>query len=214
MRAFIQSIDITPKGTVKVIGNLSMTNLTARLVEHVYINPPADGIWEYTLEVLPTSLYGAQILVPFSVEAPWTGDAGSNGVRILQPTLGSGTRDYQTERLQLKEVKKFTTKQENMLTVLGASVDKKNSTLFVDVQYTGGDFYHKFSLEWNGVVIKTKPPQYYLKVIDLSPFDPGKAIKEVQLQFDISLPKLHFEKRSSLHIGTVNQDRQFSLALN
>jgi hypothetical protein len=86
MRAYIQQIDITTNGKVVVTGQPSRTNLEIRLNEHIYAKEPKDGIWGYTLEVIPTSVFGADMMVPFVIQAPWTGNEGANGVRITQPT--------------------------------------------------------------------------------------------------------------------------------
>lgn len=71
MRAYVEQIDITPDGKVIVSGQLSRTNLKVVLSGLIYVKAPADGIWGYTLELIPTSVIGADVLVPFSVTADW-----------------------------------------------------------------------------------------------------------------------------------------------
>ena len=164
MRAYIQQIDITTDGKVVVSGQLSRTNLHVKLIEHFYVTEPENGIWSYTLEVIPTSVFGSYMLVPFSVEAPWTGNESANGVTIIQPTLQPNESDYETVQLKIKKVNSFTTKQANFIILKGATFEKSTNQLIIDINYGGGCFPHLFSLEWDGSSLESFPPQYRLCV--------------------------------------------------
>lgn len=213
MRAYIQQINITTDGKVVVSGQLSRTNLNARLNEHIYANEPKDGIWGYTLEVIPTSVFGADIMVPFSVQAPWTGNENSNGVRITQPNLQSNESDYETVQLKVKKVNSFSTEQVNLIILKGASFDISTNQLILDINYGGGCFPHLFSLEWDGLTIKTIPPQYNFNLVDLSEYDPCRAILPVQLRFDIDTPSIQLDRPSLINIGTQGNFRQIQIEL-
>ncbi len=204
MRAYIQKIDITEDGKVIVSGQLSRTNLVAKLSPMIYVHPPKDGIWGYTLEVLPTSVFGSDKMEPFSVEAPWTGNNDANGVRITQPRLNPSEKDIETVQLKAKKVEEFTKEQSNLTILKGASFDKETNNLVVDLQYSGGCFPHLFSLEWDGISYKSAPLQYNFKVVDLSDYDPCRAMLSAQLRFDISTPKVQIDRPSVIHLGTVN----------
>ncbi len=211
MRAYIQQIDITADGRVVVSGQLSRTNLSVQLSEHIYVKEPEDGIWEYTLEIVPTSVFGADMMVPFSVEAPWTGNENANGVKITQPTLDPKESDYETIQLKVKKVNSFTTKQANFTNLRGAAFNQKANQLIVDVNYSGGCFPHLFSLEWDGHLIKSFPPQYNFNLVDLSDYDPCKAIRPAQLRFDIDTPDIQIERPSVINLGAAGAGRQIKI---
>ncbi len=201
MRAFIDQIDITTDGKVRVSGQLSQTNLTASLNEQIYINEPEDGIWGYTLEVIPKSAWGAEILVPFSVDAPWFGNNNSNGVRVYQKSITPG-KGLETLQLKAKKVKSFTTEQVNQVFLKGAQYNTTYKQLIIDLVYSGGCFPHSFALEWDGATLESFPPQYNFNLIDLSEYDPCKGLIPVQLRFDIDTPGVQLELPSTINLGT------------
>lgn len=203
MKAYIQEIDITNDGRVIVSGHLPQTNLKASLNELHYIEEPQDGIWGYILEVIPISVRGATMLVPFIVEAPWTGNEKSNGVRITQSSLTSD--DLETTLLKVKKVKDYSFNQENSLQIQGVSFDKSSDQLIIDVKYGGGCFPHSFSLEWDGTILKSTPPQYNFNLVDTSKYDPCKAFNYTQLRFDINTPSIQISKPSIINLGTAFQ---------
>ncbi len=213
MRAYIQQIDITADGKVVIKGQLSRTNLEVKLIEHIYIQEPQDGIWGYTLEVVPTSVFGADMMVPFVVEAPWTGNDRANGVRITQPTLDPEHVDYETVQLKVKKVETYTAEQANLLILNGASFDKSTNQLIIDIKYGGGCFPHLFSLEWDGLTLESAPPQYNFRLVDLSEYDPCKAILPAQLRFDIDTPDIQLDRPSTINIGTIRNNGQISLEI-
>lgn len=213
MRAYIQQIDITTDGKVVVTGQLSRTNLDVRLNEHIYIKEPKDGIWGYTLEVIPTSVFGADMMVPFVVEAPWTGNHEANGVRITQPTLQPDQTDYETVQLKVKKVESFTEEQSNLLVLKGASFDKSAKQLIIDINYGGGCFPHLFSLEWDGISLESFPPQYNFNLVDLSDYDPCRALLPAQLRFDIDTPEIQLDRPSTVNLGTVSGNGQIKIEL-
>lgn len=214
MRAYIQQIDISNDGKVIVSGQLSRTNLNAKLIEHEYVAEPQDGIWSYTLMVIPTSVIGADIMVPFKVEARWTGNESANGVRIIQPNLKPNESDYETIQLKVKIVESFTSKQENLTVLKGASFIKKNNQLIVDINYSGGCIQHLFSLEWDGLSLESNPPQYNFILVDLSDYDPCRAILPTQLRFDIDTPSVQLDRPSIINLGTIRNKGQVQIRIN
>ena len=214
MRAYIQQIDITTNGKVVITGQLSRTNLDVRLNEHIYIKEPEDGIWGYTLEVIPASVFGADMMVPFVVEAPWTGNHEANGVRITQPTLQPDQTDYETVQLKVKKVESFTEEQSNLLVLKGASFDKSTNQLIIDINYGGGCFPHLFSLEWDGISLESFPPQYNFNLVDLSDYDPCRALLPAQLRFDIETPEIQLDRPSTINLGTVRGNGQIKIELH
>lgn len=213
MRAYIQNIDITTDGKVVVSGQLSRTNLNANLNEHIYTKAPEDGIWGYTLEVIPTSVFGADMMVPFSVEAPWTGNEAANGVRITQPTLHPDQSDYQTLQLKVKKVDTFTTEQANLIMLSGATFDRSTNQLVIDINYGGGCFPHLFSLEWDGLSLESFPPQYNFNLVDLNDEDPCKALLSAQLRFDIATPGIQLDRPAVINLVTAGSGRQIQVEI-
>lgn len=211
MKAYIQSIDLTKDGRVKVIGNLPSTNLDVKLIERYYNVEPEDGFWGYDLEVLSTSHFGAQMLIPFIVEAPWTGNENASGLRIEQPALSQNDSDHETVLMKVRKVGEFTTKQNNHVMLKGAFFDKSTKQLIIDLSYSGGCFTHVFSLEWDGTLMKSEPPQYGLRIIDKSEYDPCKAIKQVQLRIDLDTPDFQLKKPSILVLSSLSGSRQLNL---
>ncbi|MCM4155992.1 hypothetical protein [Gramella sp. AN32] len=213
MKAYIQLIDITTDGRVVVSGQLSRTNLIVKLHEHIYTKEPEDGIWGYTLEVIPTSVFGADMMVPFTVEALWTGNESTNGIRITQPTLPPDESEYETVQMKVKKVENFIKEQANFLILKGASFDKTTNQLIIYISYGGGCFPHLFSLEWDGLLLESFPPQYNFNLVDLSEYDPCKAILPAQLRFDIDTPDTQLDKPSKINLGTVRNNRQIQIDL-
>ncbi|MCB0488193.1 MAG: hypothetical protein R2820_13945 [Cyclobacteriaceae bacterium] len=213
MRAYIKQIDITPDGKVVVSGHLSRTNLNVRLTEHLYVREPDDGIWGYTLEVIPTSVFGADMMVPFAVAAPWTGNQQSNGVRISQPTIDPSEPDYETVQLKVKKVSTYSTSQANVIILKGASFDKSTGQLIIDITYSGGCFPHLFSLEWDGSSLESAPPQYNFTLVDISEYDACRALLPAQLRFDISTPGVQLDMPSVINLGTIRQGNQIRVEI-
>jgi hypothetical protein len=212
--AYIQSIDITEDGRVIVLGQLSRTNLEATLVEMIPIMPPTDGIWNYELKVIATSLTGATMLVPFSVEAPWIGDSEANGVRIIQPSIIPNEDDKETVQLKGKRVSELTQNQSNTIWLQGAHFDQSRSHLVIDIRYGGGCFPHLFALEWDGSSMKSLPPQYMFNLVDLSDYDPCKAIIHSQLRFDISSVDFQIDRPATINIVTPSYGRSLRVEIN
>lgn len=194
MTVYINSIDIEDRGSVEVSGFSSATNISVDLVARVYVQPPADGIWEFDVAKTVTGPVGGTMLTPFTASAPFSEAARAKGVRIHLPDGSALTR------LKVEKVENFSTSAHNQIMVQSASVSK--GTLVIDVKYGGGCFEHDFSLEWDGLTLESDPPQYQLVLADKSPFDPCKAIVHRQLRFDITTSDVQFAVPSFLLIGT------------
>lgn len=214
MRAYIQSIDFTTDDKIVVSGQLSRLGLEVKLIEHIYIEPPHDGVWGFNLEVIPVSNFGPAVMVPFVVEATWTGDSNANGVRIIQPALTPQEEDYETVLLKAKKVTQFTNTQENLTVLEAASYDKNKKQLIIDVAYGGGCFPHQFELEWDGLTLESFPVQYHFKIVDKSDKDPCQAFLGAQLRFDIDTSDIQLEVPSIINLGTYNNSHQIRVKLN
>jgi len=59
-------------------------------------------------------------------------------------------------------------------------------TLFARVSYSGGCGTHEFSLESNGVLLKSLPPKQPLSIVHRSDDDPCRALIIENLKFSIS----------------------------
>lgn len=200
-RAYITNVDISAEGQVVVQGNLSNTGLSVSLEPRVYIQPPPDGVWEYELVVTPTAAHGAMILVPFSVQAPWSGDTAGTGVRIIQ---ANAPEPIATTLMKVKRVEEYTAQQKNMVTLRGAAYVGTDKRLIVDITYGGGCFPHSFALEWNGLLLKSNPPGYLLNLVDLSDYDPCKALIQQQLHIDLETPDVQLRGPGFLIVQTVS----------
>jgi hypothetical protein len=198
MTIYIQGVDITKDGKVRVSGQLSATNLLAALHARVYVQPPPDGIWDYDLVETASGPIGGAMMVPFAVDAPWTGPADAKGVRVHNASP-AGNEPATTVVASGRKVADFTTTVENHIRIVSAAVVA--GVLVVDVEYGGGCFEHIFSLEWDGATLKSMPPQYRLNLVDESPYDPCRAIIGRRLRFDISIPAFSFESPSTLRLA-------------
>lgn len=195
MTIYVQSVDITEDGKVLVSGQLSATNLSAELQARMYVQPPPDGIWEYDLVEIMSTPFGGAMMLPFAVDAPWTGPADAKGVRIHNASP-AGNEPATTVVASGRKVENFTTTVENHIHIVSAAVIA--GVLVVDVEYGGGYFEHTFSLEWNGTMLKSVPPKYWLNLVDESPYDPCRSIISRRLRFDISIPAFSFQSPSTL----------------
>jgi hypothetical protein len=200
-RVYTVLIDISDDNEVVVSGFLPRTNLECNLVARHHFVPPADGIWTYDLVVKPTALIGGEMLTPFAVKAPWIGDADANGVRIVLPKVEEEKAPEEIVLRKGKKVESFTESQVNMINITGAAIDTGNTHLLIDVMYGGGCFDHEFSLEWDGNSMKSNPPQYNMKLVDHSGYDQCKAIKRVQLRFDLNTADFQIDVPSTIHIS-------------
>lgn len=203
MRAYIDNIDITGDKKLVVTGNLSRANIEVNLTPHVYVTEPENGIWDYSLELTSTADTGSDQMIPFRVEAPWTGSEDANGVRIVQPTIGEDEPDHETILLKAKRVDVFTSEQDNTLILDRAVYDMTNAHLVVDVRYAGGSFVHDFALEWDGISRESYPTQYDFRIVDLSEYDPSRAIIPAQLRFDIDTPLVTLDTPAIINLTTV-----------
>ena len=153
------------------------------------------------------------MIVPFAVEAPWTGDENSIGVRISQPSLVPNMPDLDTVQLKARKVKDFTTDQANFVILKAGSFDKKTKQLVIDINYTGGCFPHLFALEWDGSSMESNPPQYNFNLVDLSDYDPCKALLPAQLRFDIDTTDIQLDYPSFINLGTIGVGSQLSIRI-
>lgn len=198
--AYIDTVDITDDGRLVVSGNMSSTGIEVSLTEYIYIVPPADGIWEYDLNVQVVNPLGLQVLVPFAIEAPWTGDKKAHGARVYH--RDGSTPVESTTQLKAVKVDSYTTKQHNLVWLRAAHYDTKTDNLIIDLEYSGGCNPHRFSLEWDGSQLESSPPQYVLNLVDLTAEDPCEAIIPEQVRFDMDAPGISFERPSTLRVRT------------
>ncbi len=152
-------------------------------------------------------------MFPFVVEAPWTGNDEANGARITQSTLQPEQTDYETVQLKVKKVTNFTKEQANFTILKGVSFDKSVNQLIIDINYGGGCFPHLFSLEWDGISLESFPPQYNFNLVDLSEYDPCKAILPAQLRFDIDTPNIQLDRPATINLVTVGSNRQIKIEI-
>lgn len=203
MRAYIDKIDITGDKKLVVKGTLSRPNIEVKLTAHAYVTQPENGIWDYTLRLSSHDATIPDQMVPFKAEATWTGSEDANGVRIVQPTIGEDEPDHETILLKAKRVDVFTSEQENNLILDRAVYDMASAQLIIDVRYAGGSFVHDFALEWDGITRESYPPQYDFRIVDLSEYDPSRAIIPAQLRFDIDTPLVTLDTPAIINLTTV-----------
>jgi hypothetical protein len=73
--------------------------------------------------------------------------------------------------------------------------------------------FHIFS-HWNGISFESFPAQYNFTLVDLSEYDPCKAILPAQLRFDIDTPNIQLDRPSTINLGTVNSNRLMKIEIN
>lgn len=199
MAIYVQNIEITPSGVV-VSGQVSATNVSVDIYPYVYVTPPADGIWDFGLSETIGGCFGAAMMVPFRVQVGFDQAKQAKGVRIHLP--GGGDSSRSVVQLAARRVAEYTTRTENYVWIRGAHYDAGSNQLVVDVRYAGGSHTHAYALEWNGTVVESIPAQVHLNLVDISEFDPGKAMINTQLRFDLSIPGLTLAVPSDIHLSS------------
>lgn len=142
-----------------------------------------------------------------------TGDQSANGLRLTQPVLNPQEPDFEIIQLKAKRVAKFTMDQQNLVMLKGATYDSFTKHLIVDLQYGGGCFPHTFALEWDGSTLESFPPQYHFNLVDLSKYDPCKALVPAQLRFDVDVPGIQLDVPSTVYIRTPSESRQLQVEI-
>jgi hypothetical protein len=154
-------------------------NVITQLEPRPFVEPPADGIYEYNLLAnLPEIVVGnpsADILVLAAAIIPQSSTEPVKGIRVW------GADDSFVMRLPHET--DVPSKVSDDFKVIEASA--KEDKLIVKVQYAGGSVDHDFSLEWDGKYLLSLPPQARMKVVHNSNNDPSEVLISKDLQFDM-----------------------------
>lgn len=199
--AFIKNIDITPEDRVVVVGQSVKSNLKISLSARHHIEPPSDGIWSYDLNIEPFGPNGVEEPSAFEVDAAWIGDENAKGVRVFQSYHEPVASVQETVLRKAHIVDSFTEEQKNAIMIQGASFMASVKQLVVDVSYGGGCFAHDFVLEWDGKSLESFPPQYNFNLVDLSEYDPCRALVRTQLRFDINTSDIKVDVPSVINLS-------------
>ncbi len=165
-----ETATVTAKGTV-TSGGWSNPDLHAV----TYIQPPPDGIWDYTFTAQRPSGIATMALAPIETSPITIENAKSKkGIRVATNENSFTLRFLQETQSVPKPVDSVTIK----------SAKTEGNTLVLDVSYTGGDHdNHEFELHWNGISTRSMPPQMNFLLTHKAQGDTAKAIIEKPIYF-------------------------------
>jgi hypothetical protein len=171
-----QRASLTAIGTV---GSLGWTD--AALVRHIYVMPPADGIWGVEFVARAPAGPSAQVTTDISASTSIESLAGVAGFRI-HAREGSLT-------IRVPELHTGEFVPDDPFEVLDARFEADQ--LVLDVRYGGGCREHTFHMLWSGAILKSNPPQASFFLVHDAQDDPCKALISETLRFDmLDLPPL------------------------
>lgn len=161
---------VIAKGTVTSGG---WTNPDLHAV--TYIQPPPDGIWDYTFTAQRPTGIGTMALAPIETKPIAIENAKTKkGIRVTT------NENFFTLRFLLQSPS--VPKPVDSVTIKSAKAE--GNTLLLDVSYTGGDHdNHEFELHWNGISTRSMPPQMNFLLTHKAQGDTAKAIIDKPIHF-------------------------------
>jgi len=161
---------VIAKGTVTSGG---WTNPDLHAV--TYIQPPPDGIWDYTFTAQRPIGIVTMALAPIETKPITIENAKSKkGIRVTTNENSFTLRFLQQSQSLPKHVDPVTIK----------SAKAEGNNLILDISYTGGDHdNHEFELHWNGISTRSMPPQMNFLLTHKAQGDTAKAIIEKPIHF-------------------------------
>jgi hypothetical protein len=167
-------LTLTAVGTVPSLG---WTN--ARLVPHVYVQAPPDGIWGFDFVAHPPSGPAAAAIGKVSACTTLPATEELAGVRIHAADTALVLRVPELTQQVLSDGDPFRVER----------IALAHDQLDIDVSYGGGCRPHRFRLVWSGALTRSNPPHASFRLLHDAGGDPCKAIVRETLHFDlIDLP--------------------------
>jgi hypothetical protein len=163
-------LTLTAVGTVPSLG---WSN--ARLVPHVYVQAPPDGIWGFDFVARPPSGPAAQAIGKVSACVTLPASRALAGIRIHAADSAFVLRVPEASQLVPAEGDPFQVE----------GVRLAHDQLEVAISYGGGCRGHRFRLVWTGAMTRSIPPQASFRLLHDAAGDPCKAIVRETLHFDL-----------------------------
>ena len=176
MKADPKRVTLTASGRVPTLG---WSN--ARLVPHVYIQAPPDGIWGYEFVADPPTGMAATSIGTVSASIPLADSLGLSGVRI-HAARG-------TFVLRVPEIVKEPFADGDPFTVESCKIE--DDQLVMEVQTSGDANLHWFRLLWTGALAESNPPQGSFRLYHDARGDKSEETSRTTLRFDlVDLPSV------------------------
>jgi hypothetical protein len=163
-------LTLTAVGTVPTLG---WSN--ARLVPHVYVQAPPDGVWGFDFVAQPPAGRAAQAIGKVSACATLAVSQALAGVRIHAADSAFVLRVPELTQQVLDDGDPFQVE----------AVRLAHDQLEVEVSYGGGCRGHRFRLVWTGAPTRSDPPHASFRLLHDAGGDPCKAIVRETLHFDL-----------------------------
>lgn len=170
MKADPKRVTLTALGRVPTLG---WSN--ARLVPHVYIQPPPDGIWGYDFVADPPTGMAAMSIGTAGASVPLADSQGLSGVRI------HAARGDFVLRVLEKVDEPFA--DGDPFTVESCKIE--GDQLVMEVQTSGDANQHWFRLLWTGALAESNPPQGSFRLFHDARGDKSEQTSRTTLRFDL-----------------------------
>jgi hypothetical protein len=178
----VELVDIAPlkvdrkRATLSAVGTVPTSGWSdAKLVPHVYVMPPADGIWGVEFVARPPSGATARVVTDIAASMSLASLEGVAGFRV------HARENSMTIRVPELHEGEFEPGDPFEVTDARFEADQ----LVIDVRYGGGCRAHEFHMLWSGAVRRSNPPQTSFFLVHDAHGDPCKAIKAETLRFDM-----------------------------
>lgn len=180
-----EQLTLTAVGTVPSLGWSD-----ARLVPHVYVQAPPDGIWGFDFVARPPSGPAAAAISKVSACLTLPASKALAGIRIHAADSAFVLRVPELTQQVLADGDPFQVE----------AIRLAHDQLEIDVSYSGGCRGHHFRLVWTGALTRSIPPHASFRLLHDAAGDPCKAIVRETLHFDmVDLPP--FEMHLSTPYG-------------
>ena len=167
--------------TIAAHGKVPTTGWTdATLVPVIYVQPPVDGIYDFSFVAEKPREFSAQIVTPISTkELGFPFSEGMKGVRVTAERNEYVLRFAQVVKGDLpKPIDEFKFGK--------ATASKKN--IDVAVEFGGGCARHDFELVWNSTYLESNPPVAVMRLVHNANGDACEGLVRETLHF--ALPEM------------------------
>jgi hypothetical protein len=162
--------------TLTAVGRVpSLGWSNARLVPHVYIQKPPDGIWGYDFVAQPPSGPAGDAIGIVSASVGLMDSKDLSGV-CIHAAQGQYI-------LRVPQIAEGAPPDGDHFSVESCAFE--GDQLVFQVRYGGGCRPHHFRLLWSGALMKSNPPQASFQLVHDANQDPCKALLHDTLRFDL-----------------------------
>jgi len=184
----VELVDIAPlkvdrkRATLSALGTVSSAGWSdPQLSPHVYVMPPADGIWGVEFVARPPDGPAASVVTDIAASMSLSSLEGIAGFRIH-------ARDSSLT-IQIPELHEGESEVGDAFRVTDARFEADQ--LVIDVEYSGGCRDHYFHVQWSGAMMKSNPPQTSFFLVHEANGDLCRTLVRETLRVDmLDLPPL------------------------